>query len=50
MARARAILRRGANIRQLLSIGGIVKQTGFEHAMVYRVLKTLEKEGLLSPS
>jgi ribose transport system substrate-binding protein len=47
VARACAILRHFSDVQQSLSLGEVVERTGFERTIVFRILKTLEEEGLL---
>jgi len=47
VSRACAILRHFADVQQSLSLAEVVERTGFERTIVFRVLKTLEEEGLL---
>lgn len=47
VSRACAILRLFADVQQSLSLGEIVERTGFERTIVFRLLRTLEEEGLL---
>jgi ribose transport system substrate-binding protein len=47
VARACTVLRQFADAQQSLSLGEIVERTGFERTIVFRLLKTLEEEGLL---
>jgi ribose transport system substrate-binding protein len=47
VARACAILRHFADVQQSLSLSEVVEQTGFERTIVFRILKTLEDEGVL---
>jgi ribose transport system substrate-binding protein len=47
LSRACLILRLFADVRQSLSLSDVVEQTGLERTIVFRILKTLEDEGLL---
>jgi len=47
VARACTILRQFTEVQQSLSLGEVVERTGFERTIVFRILKTLEEEGLL---
>jgi ribose transport system substrate-binding protein len=47
VARACEILRHFSDSQQSLSLGEVVERTGFERTIVFRVLKTLEEEGIL---
>lgn len=47
VARACAILRHFSDVQQSLSLSEVVECTGFERTIVFRILKTLEEEGLL---
>src|ERR1035441_2863549 len=47
VARACTILRQFSDMQKSLSLGEVVERTGFERTIVFRVLKTLEQEGLL---
>jgi ribose transport system substrate-binding protein len=47
VARACTILRHFSDVQQSLSLGEVVERTGFERTIVFRILKTLEEEGLL---
>jgi ribose transport system substrate-binding protein len=47
VARACTILRHFADVQQSLSLAEIVERTGLERTIVFRILKTLEEEGLL---
>jgi ribose transport system substrate-binding protein len=47
VARACTILRHFADAQQSLSLGEVVERTGFERTIVFRLLRTLEEEGLL---
>ena len=47
VARACAILHQFADVQQSLSLGEVVERTGFERTIVFRILRTLEEEGLL---
>lgn len=47
VARACAILRHFAETQQSLSLSEVVERTGFERTIVFRLLRTLEEEGLL---
>ncbi len=47
LARACTILRQFADVRQSLSLTEIAERTGLERTIVFRILKTLEDEGLL---
>ena len=47
VARACAILRHFSEVQQSLSLSEVVERTGFERTIVFRILKTLEEEGLL---
>lgn len=47
VARACAILRHFSETQQSLSLGELVERTGFERTIVFRILKTLEQEGVL---
>jgi ribose transport system substrate-binding protein len=47
VARACTILRHFADAQQSLSLGEVVEGTGLERTIVFRILKTLEEEGLL---
>lgn len=47
VTRACAILRHFADVQQSLSLSEVVERTGFERTIVFRILKTLEEEGLL---
>ncbi len=47
VARACAILRQVSAVQQPLSLGDIVELTGFERTIVFRILRTLEEEGML---
>jgi len=41
------VLRQFADVQQSLSLGELVERTGLERTIVFRILKTLEHEGLL---
>lgn len=47
VARACAILHHFAETQQSLSLSEVVERTGFERTIVFRLLRTLEEEGLL---
>ena len=47
VTRACTILRHFSDVQQSLSLGEVVERTGFERTIVFRILKTLEEEGLL---
>jgi ribose transport system substrate-binding protein len=47
VARACTILRHFSDVQQALSLGDVVERTGLERTIVFRILKTLEEEGLL---
>lgn len=47
LSRACSILRLFADVRQSLSLSEVVERTGLERTIVFRILKTLEDEGLL---
>jgi ribose transport system substrate-binding protein len=47
VARACTILRHFAEVQKPLSLGEVVERTGFERTIVFRLLKTLEEEGML---
>ena len=47
LARACTILRQFADARQSLSLTELAERTGLERTIVFRILKTLEDEGLL---
>ena len=47
VARACEILRRFADDQQLLTLGEVAERTGFERTITFRLLRTLEEEGLL---
>lgn len=47
VSRACLILRQFANTGEPLSLGDVVRRTGLERTIVFRILRTLEKEGLL---
>jgi len=47
VARACTILHHFAETQQSLSLSEVVERTGFERTIVFRLLKTLEEEGLL---
>jgi ribose transport system substrate-binding protein len=47
VARACTILRQFADSQQSLSLGEVVERTGLERTIAFRILKTLEQEGLL---
>jgi ribose transport system substrate-binding protein len=47
VARACAILRHFSDVQKPLSLGEVVERTGFERTIVFRLLKTLEEEGML---
>ncbi len=47
VARACTILRHFSDSQQSLSLGEVVERTGLERTIVFRILKTLEEEGLL---
>ena len=47
VARACTILRHFSDVQQSQSLGEVVERTGFERTIVFRILKTLEEEGLL---
>jgi DNA-binding MarR family transcriptional regulator len=47
VTRACAILRQFPDVQQPLSLSEVVERTGFERTIVFRILKTLEQEGLL---
>jgi DNA-binding MarR family transcriptional regulator len=47
VTRACTILRHFSDVQQALSLGDIVERTGLERTIVFRILKTLEEEGLL---
>lgn len=47
VARACTILHRFTDAQQSLSLSEVVDRTGFERTIVFRILKTLEEEGLL---
>jgi ribose transport system substrate-binding protein len=47
VARACAILHQFSDVQQPLSLGEIVERTGYERTIVFRILRTLEEEGLL---
>jgi DNA-binding IclR family transcriptional regulator len=47
VARACAILRHFADVQRSLSLSELVERTGLERTIVFRILRTLEEEGLL---
>lgn len=47
VSRACAILRQFSETQQSLSLGELVEQTGLERTIVFRLLRTLEEEGML---
>ena len=47
MARACEILRHFTDNQQSLSLGEVSERTGFERTITFRLLRTLEEEGLL---
>jgi ribose transport system substrate-binding protein len=47
VSRACTILRHFSDAQQSLSLAEVVERTGFERTIVFRILKTLEEEGLL---
>lgn len=47
VARACSILHQFSDVQQSLSLGEVVERTGFERTIVFRILRTLEEEGLL---
>ena len=47
VTRACTILRHFSDVQQALSRGDVVERTGLERTIVFRILKTLEEEGLL---
>ncbi len=47
VARACTILRHFAEVQKPLSLGDVVERTGFERTIVFRLLRTLEEEGML---
>jgi ribose transport system substrate-binding protein len=47
VTRACTILRHFSDVQQALSLGDVVERTGLERTIVFRILKTLEEEGLL---
>ena len=47
VARACTILHHFSDVQQSLSLGEVVERTGFERTIVFRILRTLEEEGLL---
>lgn len=47
VARACAILQQFSDVQQSLSLGEVVERTGLERTIVFRILHTLEEEGLL---
>ena len=47
VARACTILRHFSDVQQSLSLTEVVERTGFERTIVFRILKTLEEEGIL---
>lgn len=47
VARACAILHQFSDVQQPLSLGEIVERTGLERTIVFRILRTLEEEGML---
>jgi len=47
VARACAILHQFSDVQQSLSLSEVVERTGFERTIVFRILRTLEEEGLL---
>jgi ribose transport system substrate-binding protein len=47
VSRACAILRQFSEAQQSLSLGEVVDRTGLERTIVFRLLRTLEEEGLL---
>lgn len=47
VSRACTILRQFADSQQSLSLGEVVEKTGLERTIAFRILKTLEQEGLL---
>jgi ribose transport system substrate-binding protein len=47
VARACSILHQFSDVQQSLSLAEVVERTGFERTIVFRVLRTLEEEGLL---
>ena len=47
VTRACAILRQFADLQQSLSLSEIVERTGLERTIVFRILRTLQEEGLL---
>src|ERR1700684_1323057 len=47
VSRACTILHQFSDAQQSLSLGEVVERTGFERTIVFRLLRTLEEEGLL---
>ena len=47
VARACAILQQFSDVQQPLSLSEVVERTGFERTIAFRILHTLEEEGLL---
>ena len=47
VSRACEILRVLSDAQQALSLGDVVERTGLERTIVFRVLRTIEDEGLL---
>lgn len=47
VARACTILRHFADVQHSMSLSEVVERTGLERTIVFRILKTLEQEGLL---
>jgi ribose transport system substrate-binding protein len=47
VARACSILHQFSDVQQSLSLAEVVERTGFERTIVFRILRTLEEEGLL---
>ena len=47
VARAFAILRHFSDPQESLSLSEVVERTGFERTIVFRILRTLEEEGVL---
>jgi ribose transport system substrate-binding protein len=47
VTRACTILRHFSDVQEALTLGDVVEHTGLERTIVFRILKTLEEEGLL---